>query len=370
MKNFKPVDPNDYRSLIQIDFCKLCGISTEEIEKKYLAVDHINSDHDDNRLENLQVLCKFCHETKTNLFNYIGSLGYGKYENFLRLIVIANGDASVKSHLKLKSQAHIKELIKEKDGSLLDEVEHLQKDKEINKLIKLSKEQQDLIDKLPEDERRSFIEKNAFPVMKKAMELTFDLKTSYFPPGVDPNKIFYENIGSPKERKRFKDKDFLFTGLPYLDSISDNWLNVMSLMYKYKREFPNVIEGEQISWSWFICEDVIRGNELNLYFNNLDSYQSFLNLDYSESYPVNNNLAKQEATFKHDYKQILKAFIYKSYGKKIAIKYQYKYINDRPAFRKIENEFGYSMFDKKYMQKINNYEEPQVNYENNRMGEI
>ena len=56
--------------------------------------------------------------------------------------------------------------------------------------------------------------------------------------------------------------------------------------------------------------------------------------------------------------------------KKIAIKYQYKYINDRPAFRKIENEFGYSMFDKKYMQKINNYEEPRVNYENNRIGEI
>ena len=383
MKNFKSVNPNDYRSLIIIDFCVLCGISTEDIGKTYLEVDHINSDHDDNRLENLQVLCKFCHENKTMIFNS----NQGDYENFLRLLVIADADERVKSHLKTKSLEYITKIIRDKDSSLnrkrFDDIStddlppvgddyQAEKDKlEQLELTKLLKEQQEIIDNLPENERRSFIEKKAYPIMKKAMESTFDSKTSWFPKEVNPKKIFYENIGTPTERERFKDKDFLFTGLPYLNSISDNWLNVMSLMYKYKREFPQVIKGKQLSWSWFISEDVIKGNELHLYFNNLGSYQSFMKNELTVNYLANNDLMRPDSFKIPDYKHIIKAFIYKSYGKKLAIKYYYrnnkdkavkndqkKYFkeiltNDRVAYRKIQNEFGYSMFDKKNMQKIN-----------------
>ena len=60
---------NNYRNLIEIQECKLCKISKDEIPLMYLEVDHINGNHSDNRKENLQVLCKVCHSIKSKFSN-------------------------------------------------------------------------------------------------------------------------------------------------------------------------------------------------------------------------------------------------------------------------------------------------------------
>lgn len=44
--------------------CELCGISEWMGKPAPLELDHINSDHFDNRLENLQILCANCHAQK------------------------------------------------------------------------------------------------------------------------------------------------------------------------------------------------------------------------------------------------------------------------------------------------------------------
>ena len=46
-----------YRQMIDKDLCKNCGGT------KDLGIHHINFDHYDNRLENLQVLCASCHNS-------------------------------------------------------------------------------------------------------------------------------------------------------------------------------------------------------------------------------------------------------------------------------------------------------------------
>ena len=44
------------------DRCEMCGIGNEWNGKPLtLQLDHINGDHSDNRLENLQILCPNCH---------------------------------------------------------------------------------------------------------------------------------------------------------------------------------------------------------------------------------------------------------------------------------------------------------------------
>lgn len=57
--------------------CKSCGYSEQS---KMLDVDHINSNRKDNSVENLQVLCVWCHAVKTraswpNQLRWLGPVG-------------------------------------------------------------------------------------------------------------------------------------------------------------------------------------------------------------------------------------------------------------------------------------------------------
>lgn len=54
-----------YYAQYKKDCCDKCGFVP--IDKCQLDVDHINGDHSDNRIENLQTLCANCHRLKTKL---------------------------------------------------------------------------------------------------------------------------------------------------------------------------------------------------------------------------------------------------------------------------------------------------------------
>ncbi len=41
--------------------CEICGLATWRGEALPLQLDHVNGDHNDNRLENLRILCPNCH---------------------------------------------------------------------------------------------------------------------------------------------------------------------------------------------------------------------------------------------------------------------------------------------------------------------
>jgi 5-methylcytosine-specific restriction endonuclease McrA len=46
--------------------CELCGINEWRGEPLSLALHHVNGDGQDNRLENLQLLCPNCHSQTPN----------------------------------------------------------------------------------------------------------------------------------------------------------------------------------------------------------------------------------------------------------------------------------------------------------------
>ena len=45
--------------------CEICKLTEWNGEPIVLELDHINSEHRDNRLENLQIICSNCHATET-----------------------------------------------------------------------------------------------------------------------------------------------------------------------------------------------------------------------------------------------------------------------------------------------------------------
>ena len=45
--------------------CEICGLNKWNGEDIPLELDHINSNHNDNRIENLQILCPNCHSIET-----------------------------------------------------------------------------------------------------------------------------------------------------------------------------------------------------------------------------------------------------------------------------------------------------------------
>lgn len=47
--------------------CEICGLTEWRGEPAPLELDHKNSDHWDNRLENLQIVCSNCHTIETRL---------------------------------------------------------------------------------------------------------------------------------------------------------------------------------------------------------------------------------------------------------------------------------------------------------------
>lgn len=54
---------------IKEDVCEICGISEWMGKKLTLQLHHINGVHNDNRLENLQILCPNCHSLTDNFGN-------------------------------------------------------------------------------------------------------------------------------------------------------------------------------------------------------------------------------------------------------------------------------------------------------------
>ncbi len=56
-----------FKSGIKAERCEMCGWAEKSIDGRVpLELDHINGDHRDNRLENLQILCPNCHSLRPN----------------------------------------------------------------------------------------------------------------------------------------------------------------------------------------------------------------------------------------------------------------------------------------------------------------
>ncbi len=346
---------NNYRNLIEIKHCILCEISNDEIPLKYLEVDHINGNHFDNREENLQVLCKACHSIKSKF----SSQGQGLLFYFLSKL--ADESKLIKDRLYLSANKQINRLIKSKNETSFQkkldlDFKYFQRElsknitkKEIAKLLRgMNKEVDELRD------------------------LGVDVEDSLRNNDIDKLMNLKADVFSDLEKERFKDKDYIFINLPYLDKISDNWLNVMSLFYKHARDNFHPFEGNELSWMWFICEDIVENKSLKLYFNNERSLFIFqtrvISESYTEYYTEMYNHKSQKIRTKDtpktlDFKKTLKAFIYHSYGKKLDIELHVNAKGEDKvqknehynAVNVIEEGWGYSMLDKKNKIKINNY---------------
>ena len=113
---------NNYRNLIDLTPCELCGISTDEIPKRFLEVDHIYEEsynftksqnikskktdinHQINDRKNLRRLCKYCHMRKTQ-FNKSGEIYL-----FNKLLKESNQNRELKNQIRSTALKWIKNL--------------------------------------------------------------------------------------------------------------------------------------------------------------------------------------------------------------------------------------------------------------------
>ena len=55
-----------FRAGLKSPRCEICGIATWMGEPLSMCLHHVNGDNQDNRLENLQILCPNCHARTEN----------------------------------------------------------------------------------------------------------------------------------------------------------------------------------------------------------------------------------------------------------------------------------------------------------------
>lgn len=70
LKEYKELNSHDlknrlFKERLKEERCEICGLKSWQGEPAPLELDHINSKHADNRIENLQILCSNCHTLKT-----------------------------------------------------------------------------------------------------------------------------------------------------------------------------------------------------------------------------------------------------------------------------------------------------------------
>ena len=108
--------------------CENCGISEWQGKEISLQVHHINGNHEDNRIENLQILCPNCH-TQTDTYARNNTISCGGFKITKRTDEISNGEESsflekdikgIKKNISLvlpKEKCHCEYCGKEIEGS-------------------------------------------------------------------------------------------------------------------------------------------------------------------------------------------------------------------------------------------------------------
>lgn len=84
--------------------CENCGINEWDGKPLRLQIHHINGDHNDNRLENIQILCPNCHTQTDTYARSNKSIKKNSFKISQRLVEIINGEESsfIKNDIVIK----------------------------------------------------------------------------------------------------------------------------------------------------------------------------------------------------------------------------------------------------------------------------